>query len=209
MIEYFWACVLTGVALVAMVASNYAFKSGLSFYASRKIAHFGAAIPIVLLPVFFSSMLYPVILSSGLLLVVLISHKRNLFPGFARHGRLSEIYFPLSVLVSILIFWSTSPWVAIAPPLMLSLGDGITGVVRKFVYKEEIKGNWGSFACFIVCALIGVILLPSILTGLISALAATLAERFCGDSKGSIIKIDDNLAMPLSAIVVIVIFSIW
>ena len=205
MSEHIWAAVLLAVLLVALGLSNTLFYLGVPFYVTRKVAHIGSAIPIVLLPVAFFSIAYPLLLSGLFVLVFASSHKYDLFPGFARKGRWSEIYFPLSVCVSIGLLWNYNPWWAIVPPLWLALGDGVTGLVRMKVNKREVKGWYGSLACWIVCLLVGVLTLSW--AGVLGASVATLFERFSGDAEGAIIPLDDNLTMPLSGTLVLLLWQ--
>ena len=196
----FWVVFLSFTAIAAMFISNYCFKRGMPFYLTRKIVHFFAAVPLLVSPLVFDQVYYP--LSIGLVFLVLLvaTHNTDLFPGFVKKGRLSEIFFPLSICISLVALWSVDPWAAVVPGLWLALGDGVTGLVRMKVNKREEKGWWGSLACLGACT--GVAFLVSrVCVGVLGGCVATLAERFCGDAPGAIIKIDDNLAMPVAGLI--------
>ena len=186
------------MALAGMTASNVAHARGVPFYLSRKVAHFGGLIPLLLMPFWFDSPEWPVLLASGLTLIVWAGNRLHWTRGFARDGRISDIIFPAAVAFTMAVLWHKGPWVAIVPAVWLSLGDGITGLVRMKIYGREVKGNWGSVACYLVCGVTGLAMGLPLLAALIGGGVATLAERVSGDSEGSILRIDDNLTMPLA-----------
>ena len=191
------ATIIFVLAIAGMLSSNIAFYNGIPFYISRKVAHFGAVVPILLMPVFFEEWFFPVGLSASLALVVFIGNRMRLTEGFAKEGRLSDILFPVAVAITIGLLWHKGPWIAVVPAVWLSLGDGITGLVRMKVYGREVKGNWGSVACLLVCVGSGLALGVPALAAMVGSALATLAERVSGDSEGAILRIDDNLSMPL------------
>lgn len=198
-----WTGWLAAFTIFALVAANVAFYHGIPQYSSRKVAHFGAAVPIVLFPVVFIDIWFPLALTGAFFLLLVATHNLDAFPGCARKGRWSEILFPLSMLISLAALWPVSPWASIVPSLFLAGGDGITGVVRKLVYDAEVKGNWGSVACLAVCLPIGFLVEPWWI-GVLAACAFTVAERYCGDAKGSWLRIDDNIAAPIASLAVMV-----
>lgn len=202
MTEAAWAGWLAAFMLLAFLVSNGLRGLGLPFYVSRKIVHFAAGVPIGFSPLLFEEVYYLLGLSLGFLLLLVLTHNWDFFPGCARKGRWSELYFPLSVGISGAALWHVSPWAAVVPGLWLAFGDGITGLVRMAVNRREEKGWAGSVACFAACAAVAVLVQP-FWVGLLGSVAATLAERFCGDAKGSWLRLDDNIAMPMAGLTVI------
>lgn len=198
-----WAGWLSAFMLLGFLVSNGLRGLGVPFYTSRKVAHFSAAVPIAISPFVFDSIWYPLGLALAFLLILVLTHNYDFFPGCARKGRWSECWFPFSIALSIVVLWSVSPYAAIAPALMLSLGDGITGIVRKLTIGKEMKGNWGSVACLCVCLVVGLWLVRPMWAGALGALAATIAEKYCGDTPDSLVHLDDNLTLPLAALAVI------
>ncbi len=205
--ELLWALIMAGYFILAMELSSFLYRRGVPFYLSRKVIHFGAAPAVLLLPVLFDSARFPVILGAFLFILLALNHvgftrwgRQNLFPGFARKGRLSEVYFAIASLISIAALWHIDAWLAIVPSLWLALGDGITGVVRSYTSGREVKDWWGSLACLIVCSAISIALVTPLVAGLAGAAAATIAERYSGDAEGALIKLDDNLAMPMAGL---------
>ncbi len=201
MTELAWTGWLASFTLAALLASNAARGLGVQFYLSRKIAHFGAAVPIALFPVVYQHVWYPLALVGSFFVLLLLTHRWDVFPGCARKGRWSEVFFPLSIMIALAVLWPVSHVAAIVPALWLSLGDGVTGLVRKWLYNREVKGWWGSLACLVVCVGLGFLVTPW-WAGVLGGCVATLAERYCGDAEGSRVRLDDNLAMPLAGLAV-------
>ena len=187
------------VLLTFFVISNQVHLRPAPFFISRKVAHFGAGIAIALLPLWFSSILWPALLSGGFLLLLLATHRTSIWHGFARPGRISEVVFALSVFISIMVAWNIDPWLSILPGLFMAFGDGVTGLVRYRVYRREVKGWWGTAACLVACALLALLVQPY-WVGLAGAAIFSVVEKLCGDVGR--IKIDDNLAAPLAALAV-------
>lgn len=202
MTEAAWAGWLAAFMLLAFLVSNGLRGLGVPFYISRKVVHFGAGVPIGVSPWVFSEPYYILGLAIAFLLLLAVTHNWDFFPGCARKGRWSELWFPISVAVSIASLWHVSPKAAVVPGLWLAFGDGITGLVRMAVNRREEKGWAGSAACFVACAAVAVLVQP-LWVGLLGSVAATLAERFCGDARGSWIRLDDNIAMPMAGLAVI------
>ncbi|HDJ97473.1 MAG TPA: hypothetical protein ENG54_03310 [Thermofilum sp.] len=71
--------------------------------------------------------------------------------------------------------------------MFMAYGDGVTGVVRNYVYRKWTKGLWGSAAMLAVSLPIGLVLKG--IGGAIAAIAATLIELWP--------KIDDNITVPI------------
>jgi len=189
----------SAIVLLGLVASNIAHSRGLPHYRSRKVGHLLAGVAIVLSPVLFTSAFWPLVLSGGFTLLLLATHHWEVFHGVDRRGRMSAPLFPLAVFIGFGALWWFDPWVAIVPGLMLAFADAFTGIVRWRFERREVKGWSGTLACFVVCLAITIPLVPSFWVALATSVLGTAAERFCGDAPGSIIPLDDNIAMPLTA----------
>lgn len=198
-----WAGWLSALMLLTLLVSNGLRHLGVPFYLTRKVAHFGAAIPIAASAFVFESIWYPLIPMLFFLLLLALGHNYDFFPGCARKGRWSELWFPVAVVAGVASFWWKDPRIAVVPGLWLALGDGITGLVRYSIHTKEKKSWWGSIACLIVCLVIAWLLVHPFWIGASGAVVATLAEKYCGDAEGAIISIDDNIAMPVSGLAVI------
>ena len=96
-------------------------------------------------------------------------------------------YYAVASFLVVLLF---SERVAVSSLLFLTFGDSVAALVGTRYGRHKIfqKSVEGSAACFLVCSIIGYVMLGSI--GLVGALAATLIELLP-------IAVDDNLRIPL------------
>lgn len=193
-----WAFLFTSLLLASFLVANYLVARGVPFHLARKVAHCAAAVPIGLSPVVFPSVLYPLALALAFLALLALSHELDLLPGVSQKGRWSEVGFPLAVLLC-LILWPISPWAAALPGLWVALGDGVAGLVRAVVYKKPGKGLWGSVACLALCAPLALLVDPW-WVGVAGAIGFSVVEYLSGDFAP--LKLDDNLAAPVAAAVV-------
>lgn len=109
-------------------------------------------------------------------------------------------YFIISSFFTILLF---EKYVAVVAISYNSIGDFFSAIIGKRYGKRKYMGGKksieGSFACFISCLLVGFIILNPILA-IVGALAATFAE-------GYLIKINDNLSIPIISGIVLTLAS--
>lgn len=97
---------------------------------------------------------------------------------------MGEIFFSFSFGTILLVMWILEPtfwevgnkylYVALLPLIFMSFGDGVTGIVRNYVYGRRFKGFWGSVGMLILTAPLGYLLLS--VPGLLSAVIATAVE---------------------------------
>ncbi len=171
-------------------------------YIARKSIHILAGGVVALIsPFVLSSPLIPLASSYALTLYLVVRGlKGKRYGWFQEEGNYGEIFFTFSYGTLLLVFWTFRPhfwetsykWLALTPIMFMSFGDGVTGIVRNFVYRRRVKGFWGSMAMLAVCLIIGYS--TTGLSGVISAVVATVAEVLPN--------IDDNLSVPfLSALV--------
>lgn len=194
--------VITGVVLIGLWISNVVYDRGIPQYISRKIGH-GAGGIAFLICIFFSSSGWPVILSAafGTLLLTARLLKPDIIRGVGGSGRnagvTAEVWFPWVAVPVFLISWSwlDQPLPAIACLLFMAWGDGITGIVRSQVYKQPVKGLWGSLAMLCVCIIISAKLIKPFWIGIIVSFAAVAVEWAFGDN-GIFKWADDNWAIP-------------
>src|SRR3990167_2988583 len=114
MSEFDMAVLLSVSLMVGFLIANYAHTHGVPFYVSRKIAHFSAGITIGVFPFVFQDSYWPTLLPLGFLLLLVLTHDSTIFHGFAQKGRLSEVYFALSVAIVIAAAYSYRPWLAVS-----------------------------------------------------------------------------------------------
>ncbi len=195
--DILWGSLLViWVAVVTLYISKI-FAKRFNIYVARKVIHMmGGGVVAILSPLLLSSPLIP-ILAAYLLTVYLLVHRKEgkMLSWFQDTQDMGEIYFTFSFATVLLITWILQPnfwslnskflYVALLPLLYMSFGDGVTGIIRNYVYKKRVKGLWGSLGMLIVSCCLGFIFLS--IPGLISGILATLLER--------IKKIDDNLTI--------------
>ncbi len=111
--------------------------------------------------------------------------------GYTRNHEEKKVtgatYYAVASFLVILLF---SKEVAISSLLFLTFGDSAAALVGTRYGRHKIfqKSVEGSAACFLVCSLVGYVLLGWI--GVVGALAATIIELLP-------IPVDDNLRIPL------------
>jgi len=109
-------------------------------------------------------------------------------------------YFIISSFFTVLLF---EKYIAIAAISYNSIGDFFSAIIgKKFgktKYMNGKKSLEGSFACFISCLLIGLLILNPFMA-ISGALAATFAE-------GYLIKVNDNLSIPIISGIILTLAS--
>ncbi|BBG27472.1 phosphatidate cytidylyltransferase [Sulfuracidifex tepidarius] len=201
--DVLWGIVLTvWVALVTVVISKYVAKLT-TIYVARKIIHMlGGGVVAILSPFIFSSPLIP-ILDSYLLMGILlyVRFKKEGFNWFQEEGNYGEIFFTFSFGTLLLLMWVIDPnywysndvFIAILPLIFMSFGDGVTGIIRNYVYKRRVKGLWGSLGMLVFSAIVGYVVLS--IPGLIAGVIATVVEVLP--------LVDDNISIPFASFAVL------
>ncbi len=190
------------VVFVTIVISKYVAKRTTIYVARKAIHMLGGGFVAIISPFVFSSPLMPIIdsyLLMGVLLYVKLRKKE--FNWFQEHGNYGEVFFTFSFGTLLLIMWVIEPmywfskdvFIAILPLIFMSFGDGITGIIRNYIYKRRVKGFWGSIGMLIFCTIAGYLVFS--IPGLIAGIVATAVEVFP--------LIDDNLTIPFSSFLVL------
>jgi dolichol kinase len=100
-----------------------------------------------------------------------------------------------------LLSWSVSPQLAVLCLCYGIFGDAAAALVGKRSTGGRRKSARGSLACFLVCGVTGVVLVPhDAVRILLGAAVATGLERHSGP-------IDDNLSIPLGTAIVLSLVS--
>ena len=101
------------------------------------------------------------------------------------------------------------PWTSnLMPPAFIAFGDGITGIVRNFGFKERSKHPIGNLYMACICIPIGYYFgsLSNIhnmaVWGIAAAIVATIFERY------EIGPIDDNILITISSTIVLFIGAV-
>lgn len=185
---------------------NLAIKKGYppdsASYFGRKIIHiFASGIVALLIPFLFKEPFLPFLSALILAIYTYLPHKKaKLKEWFQVKENLYEMNFSIMWGLSILIGWffDKTFWLGVIPALFMSLGDGVSGIVRNLKYKRRVKAWEGSLAMFVVCALIG---LKMGFAGILAAFFATLVE------KTEII--DDNISVPIISFLTLTFFHLY
>jgi len=164
-------------------------------YISRKFIHFttGGLVSLLIWYTWFTGKplftqpTVPVAASFALGFLTLAYHlEKKELTWFQVEKNLGEVWFCLTWGAIYLLLWHDIP-TASAATMFMAYGDGVTGVVRNYVYRKWTKGLWGSAAMLAVSLPIGLVLKG--IGGAIAAIAATLIELWP--------KIDDNITVPI------------
>ena len=200
------AWVIFVTVYLAKLTYNYALKKGWSDhsakYFARKVIHtLAGGLVAFLLPFTFEEPLYPLIMALIISALTYSLHRSGkLMYWFQDPENEYEVHFALMWGIVIFITWfiSKSFWLGVVPALMMSWGDGITGIIRNIRYKKRVKGWEGSIGMLIVSIAVG---LKFGIAGIIAAVLATLVERWN--------KVDDNITVPLVSLVTLLICIIF
>lgn len=168
---------------------------------SRKAIHMTAGIGMLIAPFVFHSFWWPLGVSIFFLVALsVLNFTRAAFGyGIRTPGRFVELWFCCSCVVCYAVLWRIDPWLATAPVLFLSWGDGVTGLIRWPLYhRQGEKGIMGSVGMIAVCLLVAIMVHPYWI-GAAGAVAATVAERHT-PSRGY--WFDDNWSVALAGLAV-------
>ncbi len=169
-------------------------------YMARKTIHLlSAGVSILLAPFVFSNWQMPLLLGSLMVAFTVFGHVKRPFRWFQISHNFADIYFTVACTVLLVVFWFYDArwvWVGVLSALFLAWGDGLTGIVRKIVYKKRNKGIWGSIAMLLVCMILSFFMNGHVgYAGLIGAVFASIVEKFE--------RIDDNISIPFGSAILI------
>ena len=185
-------------------------------YFARKTIHMLAgglvAILVAALPLF-KTPIIPFVM--GVLLALMCwwpHHTGKLMEWFQDPDNMYEVDFCLVWAILMAAGWLIADrynpalgwWLGAVPILFMAFGDGITGIVRNFLFKKRTKHWSGNVAMFVLCALMGYFLGPFYLAGVLAAALASAVEHV---EKIGNTYIDDNITVPITAFVVLVAFT--
>ncbi|MFP3172346.1 MAG: dolichol kinase [Acidilobus sp.] len=161
----------------------------ISRYMARKTIHIlGGGVVAALVPIIYTQPWMAFASAMALTGYIAYRRRRNLMSWFQEPDNAYEAHFTLMWGLVILASWFFDPSMVIGavPALFMSVGDGITGVVRGL---RRVRGKaWsGTIAMIVVSSLIGGYFLG--LEGIAAAVVASFVERING--------VDDNITVPL------------
>ena len=219
LLEFFWIFVLIIYVGAVFLLTKYFYewminkkiKKEVAIYYNRKLIHILAGgVIVIAVPFVFTNPWYPLLAGLVLTIFTYFFHKRgNALYWFQTKDNINDVTFCFMWGLTIFILWMIldDPWIAIIPPAFIAFGDGITGIVRNFAFKERKKHMIGNIYMMGVCIPIGYFFanagkLPIPLWGIIAAIVASLFERY------EFGKIDDNVLVTVIATIILYIGGI-
>lgn len=198
-----WTIAAVAIVFLILVFAEYLSRyKGVHSELTRKIVHVLVGMFVAFWP-FFLSWRQIQLLSVLFLVVVLVSIKLNIFGSIhaVSRNKMGEVLF--AVIIGLLAFISTDPWIFAAAMLHLSLADGLAAVVglaygdgNSYRIMGRTKSLAGSLAFFFSSIAIMLWYVsfsgtePSAVAVLWLPVAATIAENLSGEGT-------DNLVIPV------------
>jgi len=199
--DVIWGFILSAwVAFVTLYISRIIALKTNTYVARKSIHILGGGVVAVISPFVFSSPLVPILASYAIMIYLILTRKYGRFlKWFQDESNRGEVYFSFSFGTILLLSWilypqywdSSEVWIGVLPLIYMSFGDGITGIIRNYVYKQRRKGFWGSVGMLVLCSITGFYLFGFL--GLVSGIIATIAEL----SE----RIDDNITVPFASFI--------
>lgn len=186
-------------------------------YFARKTLHvLAGGLVALLIPLLnlFRTPILPLMLGIALAIICYVSHTTGkLMYWFQDTENVYEVDFCLLWAFCIALGWFISDvyrviggnkfWFGVVPVLFMAWGDGVTGIVRNFLFKKRAKHWSGNLAMFLLCAPIGYFSGFGV-TGVLASIIASAVERI--ERIGNF-RVDDNISVPISAFTVLTLFT--
>ncbi|MGC8557304.1 dolichol kinase [Fervidicoccus sp.] len=192
-------CYVTRKTYDAMIRRGV--KERKAVYYNRKIIHiFVGGVVSAFIPFIFKEPFTPFLFAVLLGSFLLYKHKsRKKYYWFQVDENKYEVNFAFAWGFSILILWLYlgNPFVAMLPPMLISFGDGITGIVRNLLFGKRTKHWAGNLAMAALMIPIGYIYAGY--WGVIASVVASFVERYEYNP------LDDNILIVLSSSIILII----
>ena len=220
--QILWVAILTVYVLLITFSLKFLYawfvKKGVNkdkaIYYNRKLIHvFAGGVVAFMVPFVFTSPIYPLISGMFITFFTLLSHRSDrILYWFQTEKNLNDVSFCFMWSVTIFLLWLLlgNPWIAVIPPVFMAVGDGVTGIIRNFVFEKRNKHFIGNIWMAAFCIPLGFLLAAQadrtgmnnmIIWALIAALAASIVERY------EIGPIDDNVLIATSSSIILLIGS--
>lgn len=134
----------------------------------RQIVHVGVGLMAILSPFLFQSATQPSVLAIISIVLNAVSLRAGKMKGMHTTERISygTVFFPVSFLILILIYWKTNPVILIIGMLIMTISDPLASIVGKsgkksteFRLWQDTKSIRGSATVFITTFLISTVIL--------------------------------------------------
>lgn len=204
--------IVLGVYVLLVIAASrgiYSFlrargySHSVAVYFNRKILHvLGGGVVALLVPIIYSSPLFPFMASMAMAGFLMAMRRRGGMRWFQTEDNAYEVNFNIAWGTSLLVLWVATgdPLTAILPPLFISIGDSVTGIVRNIVFARRTKHWIGNVAMGLVVLPLGYVVAG--LPGLVAGAVSTVIERYEAGV------VDDNILISLSATLVLLVFEL-
>jgi len=224
--EILWIIILTiyAVSITFMTKKTYDLmlnkgiqKSDVVYY-NRKIIHiFAGGVIALIVPIVFSSSIYPLFCGLSITIITYLSHKRRggkLLYWFQTEDNLNDVSFCFMWGITIFVLWeimeamgnhTVAPWIAIIPAVFVSFGDGVTGITRNVLFNKRTKHPIGNVFMAAVCTPLGYFLAGFggiAIGGALAGIVASTMERY------EFGPIDDNILITISSSIILYIFML-
>jgi len=165
-------------------------------YIARKAIHLlSAGISVLLARLIFSDWLAPLLLGSLMVVFTIVGHIRKPHRWFQIKENYADIYFTVACTALLVVFWNYNVWIGVLSALFLAWGDGLTGIVRNFVYGKRNKGVYGNIAMLAVCMTLAYFMNGRVgYVAFVAAAFASIVEKFE--------RIDDNISIPFGSAII-------
>jgi hypothetical protein len=188
-------------------------NKSVAVYYNRKFIHiFAGGFVVLAVPFVFYSPIFPLLAGVLLTIIMIVFHKSShILYWFQTDDNVSDVSFCLMWGVAIFVLWyvfqgpygDNARWLAVIPAAFIAFGDGVTGLVRNFGFKQRSKHPIGNIYMACVCIPIGYYFgslsnIPNMaLWGIVAAIVATFFERY------ELGPIDDNVLITVSSTIIL------
>ncbi|MEM0482415.1 MAG: dolichol kinase [Nitrososphaerota archaeon] len=173
-------------------------EQNVAVYYNRKIIHILAGgLVSILVPFLFKSFTLIAILVTVLAIGNYLPHRSGrIWYWYQVKENMYEVHFIIMWgLIMGLGFLLGNLAIGVLPILFMSVGDGITGLVRNMLYHRRTKSSWGNLAMALFCIPAGLLTLG--VSGAVAGFAASLVEKL------EFRWIDDNITVPLISFIIL------
>ncbi len=193
--------VVLGTKKLYEIMISRGMKHNVAVYYNRKVIHMAAGGVVALaLPFVFHEPFIPFIFAMILALLTYIPHRKGkLMHWFQVEDNIYEVNFCIAWGIAVLVLWLIigDPRLAILPPMLISFGDAVTGIVRNALFGRRTKHWIGNLAMAGLTIPLG-LFYAGIIGGITSALASII-ERF------EFNPIDDNILIGLTSTAILLV----
>ncbi|NBI06973.1 DUF92 domain-containing protein [Senegalia massiliensis] len=185
-ISFVFVCI---ILIVAEILNRY---TNTSEEFNRKFVHIGVSNWWIISMMVIDNKLYASIPPFIFIILNYISYKKSIFKSMKRNQKesLGIVYFPISLLILVFIFWDVNIYIGAIGILIMGYGDGLAALfgikfgLNTFYIGSNKKSFIGTFTMFMASFIISIIFLSiaesfgtsTILISFIIAIIATILE---------------------------------